>query len=157
VANVLYTRFINGVMDGTYDLNSAGLVVRCLLVRSTSTYVPDPDHDFVSDATGAGLVEISVASYARQTVANKTQTADDTNNRAVWDFDDVSFGSLETGQTVLAYMLYVQTGGSDASPSDDVLIAYIDTVTAGLPAALGGGAFNIVISSNGFLWGRQAA
>jgi heptaprenylglyceryl phosphate synthase len=127
--------------------------VRCLLVRDTSTYTPDKDHEFADDLTS--LVEISVASYARQTVAAKAANHDTANDRVELDFDDIAFGSLESGQTVEALIFYVQTGGNDSSPEDDPLIAYIDTAS-GLPATLGGGAFNVTINAEGFMQLAQA-
>jgi hypothetical protein len=148
MANIIYTKFLEQTWNGGADLDAAGLVVRCLLERSTSTYSPNKDHDFVGDLSG--LVEITVASYARQTVANKAVVIDDANDRVEWDFDNIAFGNLESGQTVDALIFYIQTGGSDATPADDPLVCYIDTAT-GLPAVLGGGAFNVTINSEGFI------
>ena len=122
--------------------------MRCLLERSTSTYSPNKDHDFVGDLTN--LVEISVASYTRQTVTAKAVNIDDANDRVELDFGDIAFGNLEAGQTVSALIFYRQTGGSDATPADDDLIARVDTAT-GLPAVLGGGAFNVTIDAEGFI------
>lgn len=102
----------------------------------------------MSDLTS--LVEITVASYARQTVASKAVNIDDANDRVEWDFADISFGNLETGQIVLALIFYIQTGGNDSSASDDPLVCRIDTAT-GLPATLGGGAFNVTIDTEGFI------
>lgn len=153
MANVVYTKFLEGLANGTIDFDAAGTVVRCMLERSTSTYTPNKDHDYVSDLSG--FVECSVASYARQTVASKAVNIDDANDRVELDFADIAFGNLETGQTVDALVFYVQTGGDDSSASDDVLIAYIDTAT-GLPATLGGGAFNVTINAEGFLQLAQA-
>jgi hypothetical protein len=141
LANILYTKFFERALTGNLDFDAAGTVVRALLERSTSTYTPNKDHDFVGDLTG--LVEVSVASYARQTVANKAVNIE-------LDFDNIAFGSLESGQTADALIFYQQTGGSDATPNDDDLIAYVDTAT-GLPAVLGGGAFNVTIDSEGFI------
>jgi hypothetical protein len=148
LANILYTKFFERALTGNLDFDAAGTVVRALLERSTSTYTPNKDHDFVGDLTG--LVEVSVASYARQTVANKAVNIDDANDRVELDFDNIAFGSLESGQTADALIFYQQTGGSDATPNDDDLIAYVDTAT-GLPAVLGGGAFNVTIDSDGFI------
>lgn len=148
MANTVYTKFLEQLANGGVDFDSAGTVVRCLLERSTSSYTVDKDHDFVSDLTG--LVEISVASYARQTVASKAVTINDTSNRVELTFDNVDFGNLESGQTVRALIFYVQTGGNDSSASNDPLIAYIDTAT-GLPATLGGGDFLVTIDAAGFI------
>lgn len=148
MANILYTKFFERLATANLDFDAAGTVVRCMLERSTSTYTPNKDHDFVSDLTG--FVEISVASYARQTVATKAVNIDDANDRVELDFDDISFGNLESGQTVDALIFYMQTGGSDATPADDTLIAYVDTAT-NLPAALGGGAVTVTIDAEGFV------
>lgn len=153
MANILYSKFFRELATANLDFDNAASVVRCLLVRSTSTYAPNKDHDFVSDLTN--LVEITVASYARQTVANKAVNIDDANDRLELDFDDIAFGALESGQTVLALIFYQQLGGDDTTPADDPLIAYIDTAT-GLPAVLGGGAFNVTVNAEGFVQMSQA-
>lgn len=148
MANIIYTKFFEQMANGGLDFDAAGTVVRAALERSTSTYSPNKDHDFVGDMTG--LVEISVASYARQTLGSKAVNIDDANDRVELDFADIAFGNLETGQIARALFVYRQTGGSDATPADDDLIAYVDTAT-GLPATLGGGAFNVTIDSEGFI------
>lgn len=105
---------------------SGATTVRCMLERSTSSYTPNRDHDFVSDVTGAGFTEISVASYARQTVTSRTETVDDTNDRIGWGMATASFGSLESGQSVKGLMFYEQIGGDDSTPGDDRLILRLD-------------------------------
>ena len=144
--NIVFTRFFERAFSG--NLNWASAVVRCLLERSTSTLSPNKDLDYVSDLTG--LVEISVASYARQTLANKSIVIDDANDRIELDCDDLAFGNLETGQTARALIFYIQTGGNDSTPADDALVLYIDTAT-GLPATLGGGAFSVQINAEGLI------
>lgn len=146
MANLLFTKFFERLASG--NLNWASAVIRMLLERSTSTYTPNKDHDFVGDL--ASLVEISVASYARQTLGSCAVNVDDANDRVELDCADVSFGALESGQTVLALIIYVQIGGSDATPNDDPLIARIDTAT-NLPAALGGGTFGVTINAEGLI------
>lgn len=153
MANIIYTKFFERTLTANADLDAAGTVVRCLLERSTSTYSPNKDHDFVGDLSS--LVEITVASYGRQTVATKAVNIDDANDRVEFDFDNISFGALETGQTALALIFYVQTGGDDATPNDDPLICRIDTAT-GLPATLGGGTFSVTIDAEGFIQFAQA-
>lgn len=152
MANLIYQRFLHAKATGAIDFDAAGTVVRALLERSTSTYVPNKDHDFVGDL--AGLIEITVAGYARQTLANKAVNLDDANDRVEYDFDDPSFGNLPSGQTVLAIILYVQTGGDDSTPNDDILWCRIDTAT-GLPAVLGGGPFTVAINAEGLMQEAQ--
>jgi hypothetical protein len=101
-------------------------VIRMLLERSTSSYSPNPDHDFLDDFTGGSGVEISVASYARQTLGTKVRTVDNTNNWIKYSSANVSFGSLEVGQTVKAIILCKQVGGDDATPADDPILLYDD-------------------------------
>lgn len=146
MANFVYTKFFERIASG--NLNWASVVLRILLERSTSTYSPNKDHDFVSDLSG--LVECSVSSYARQTLASAAVNVDDANDRVELDFADVDFGALESGQTVKGIIVYVQTGGNDSSANDDPLVAYIDTAT-GLPATLGGGDFTVTVDAEGFI------
>lgn len=153
MANIVYNAFLQKLADGTIDFDSGSTVVRCMLERSTSTYSPNKDHEFVGDLSS--FVECSVASYARQTVGSKAVNKDDTNDRAELDFADVSFGALESGQTVDALVFYVQTGGDDSTPNNDHLICYIDTAT-GLPAVLGGGTFSITVNAEGLIQLAQA-
>lgn len=150
MANIIYTKFFEQISTAALDWDNAAEVVRCLLERDTSTYTENKDHDFLDSFTGGGGVEITVASYARQTVTTKAVTIDDANDRVELDFDNIAFGNLETGQTVESLIFYEQTGGSDATPADDPLIARVDTAT-GLPATLGGGAFNVTIDTEGFI------
>jgi hypothetical protein len=112
--------------NGLHKVNWASDVIRVLLERSTSAYAPDRDHDFLDAFTGGGGVEISVASYARQTLANAAKNVDDTKNQIEYDADNLAFGTLEAGQIVKAMIVYRQTGGSDATPADDELILYDD-------------------------------
>ncbi len=92
---------------------------RILLLKSGYTF--DPDHDFVADLTPASF-EITASGYARQALSGETKTTDDTNNRIVFDASDVSY-SMSAGETVVAAVIYSETGGADASRQ---LIAYID-------------------------------
>lgn len=115
--NKLPTLLGNGNLD--WD-DSSGVTVKMLLGRSTSTYTFDPDHANISALTG--LVEISVASYARQAVTSRTVTQDDTNNNAKYDCGNVGFGALESGQTVDFAVIYQEiTTDADSPP-----LFYID-------------------------------
>ena len=148
MANIVYTKFLAEMAANDLDWETS--TIRFMLERDTSAYAPDKYHDFLDSFTGGGGVEISVVSYGRQTMANGAINIDDANDRIELDCDNVAFGNLETGQTVQAIIVYQQTGGDDLSPADDVLICYIDTAT-GLPAVLGGGAFNITIDDEGLI------
>ena len=144
MANIIYTNFFGEIAKGLLDFTATDN--RCLLERNTSSYTPNKDHDFLDSFSGGGGVEISVASYARQPLASEAVNIDDANDRVELDFDNLAFGNLETGQTVKALIFYIHTGVDSTSR----LIAYVDTAT-GLPATLGGGAFNVTIDAEGFI------
>lgn len=119
MSRILYT-------NGLHGLDWANDTIRVLLERSTSTYAPDRDHDFLDAFTGGNGVEISVASYARQSLAGKAKNVDDAKNQIEYDANDVAFGNLESGQTVKAILVYKQVGGDDTTPANDPLILYDD-------------------------------
>lgn len=119
----VYSAFAK-LLAGAGDFSSD--VIRVLLERSTSSYSPNIDHPFLDSFTGGGGVEISVASYARQTLGTKTITQDDSNDRVELGCATIAFGNLESGQTVKALIGYRQTGGNDSSPNNDEMIFYYD-------------------------------
>ncbi|MEW4451284.1 hypothetical protein AB1L30_01235 [Bremerella sp. JC817] len=98
-------------------------VVRVLLESHTSTYVPSRSHQFVSDFLSNGGVELSgPASYARQTLTGKTAAADTGKHQFELDAADVAFGTLEIStQRIKAAIYYLEIGGDDSTPADDVL------------------------------------
>lgn len=113
-------------------------VIRILLERSTSTYVPDIDHDHLDSFTGGGGVEITVATYGRQTIGTPAKAWDAAKDQLEYDCADVAFGSLESGQTVKAAIVYRRVGADDSTPADDDLLLYDDgkiNVTAAATAA----------------------
>lgn len=116
---ILYT-------SGLHQIDWSTAVLRLMLERDTSTYVPNRDHDFVSNLFGNGFVEISVTSYARQTLTSAAKSVNDLLDQVEYDADDVAFGNLEVGQFVKAQVLYAEVGGDDSTPADDILIAYDD-------------------------------
>ena len=156
MSNVVYTNGQYNVQKNDLDWETA--VICVLLERSTSTYVPDQDHDFLDAFTTGGGVEISVASYARRTLTSPSINKNDSLNQVELDCSNIAFGSLEAGQTAKALILYVQIGGDDSTPEDDILLAYIDTDGNGiLPVALAGGAFNITVNGQGLMKIAQKA
>lgn len=131
--NGYYNRF--GYRKMRADVNLTSATIRALLLRSTGTYVFDPDHDFVADIFSNGGVEITVATYVRKTMTGQAVNLDDTNNRAIWDFDDIAFGNLEVGQTVSGVAWYEFITNDAASP----LIRFVDgkiRLVAAAPVAI---------------------
>jgi hypothetical protein len=86
---------------------------RALLLTGSVTI--DPDHATVA-AVIAANTEASDASYARQALGSKTNTQDDTNDRANLDAATIDFGSL-TNETPTAMLIFRQvTNDADSIP-----------------------------------------
>ncbi len=132
MANALYPTFKELLLNpGTLGTTSGTAVdladdtIKVALV-DTGTYTYSTAHDFYNDVSTAVI-------GTPQTLASKTVTA------GVFDAADVTFTSV-TGSSVEALVIYKDTGTASTSP----LIAYIDTVSSGLPVTPNGG--NITIT-----------
>jgi hypothetical protein len=117
MANLMYNagkmNSLNGTID--YDTNT----IKCALV--TSAYTPDRDaHDYFNDITN----EIVSAGYtAGGATLTVTVTQDNTNDRGVFDANDVTWVGITAAPR--GAVIYKSTGTAATSP----LIAYIDFVT----------------------------
>jgi len=155
MSNLIYNTGLGEIQDSDLDWETA--VVCMLLERSISSYTPDKDHDYLDSFTGGGGVEISVASYARRTLTNCSVVVNKADDQIEFHCSNIAFGSLEAGQVVKSMMVYLQVGGDDSTPEDDVLLFYIDTdFNTMLPISLGGGAFNITVNGQGLVKFAQA-
>lgn len=101
---------------------AAGLDFRVLLLRNDVAYSYDPDHNFVADVLTGGVLELSVAGYARQVLANVAAAEDDTGDLSSLAADAVAFGSLATGQTIDKAIVFVQV----TNDADSYLIGHYD-------------------------------
>ena len=150
MASIIYNRAKKEIMDGTIDLLAD--TIKAMLV--TSSYVADPDNDFV-DAGGANDPvdhELSGTGYAagwagagRKTLASKTATEDDANNRAEFLAANLAWTAINAG-TAAAVIIF-KNGTSDDTTSK--LIAYIDS--GGFPIVTNGGDLNITWNAEGIL------
>lgn len=97
------------IVPGTTDL-------RMGLLKTMAGTTNVPDINFVADMEAhADFAELTGASgYARVALTSETATEDDTNDWALLDCDDVAFGALGTGDTIVGYFIYIHTG-SDAT------------------------------------------
>lgn len=137
MADVIYNSFKKKIMDGSIDLDTD--IINVALV--TSTYTPDQDvHDFFDDITN----EVSGTGYTAggASLANKTVTADNTDNEGVFDADDVSWTTATI--TARAAIVYKSTGTASTSP----LICYIDFGADKVSTA---GTFTIAWNAEGIL------
>lgn len=117
---------------GKYIIADSSLVwtsdtIQALLVDSS--YVYDPDDNFVSDISG----ELTDGSYARQTLGSKSVTEDDTNDRAAMLAAPVDYGALDNETP--AGMVFFKSVTNDA---DSPLIAFFD---GGFGAAANGAGY----------------
>lgn len=111
MANALYDKGREGILDGTIDMTGD---VRAMLVASAYT-LDIANHDFVADI-GANDNGRSAA------LTGKTYTA------GVFDANDTSL--VATAAVASEAIVLFQHSGNDATAR---LIAYIDTPTSGLP------------------------
>jgi hypothetical protein len=120
MANAVFNKGLEEIAKALTDLDGSDL--RVLLVKSTYTF--NKDHLTVDDgsANDPASHELTVGGYARQALANKTVTRDDTNDFAYLDADDVPFGALATGETIGGVVLFRHTGTDTTAP----LIAFYD-------------------------------
>jgi len=124
MANVVYTEFLNSLLDLNPSIDFDTDTLKVAMV--TSAYTPSAAHQFFSSV--AGVVGTP------QTLTSPSVTA------GVFDAADATFTAVAAGSTVVGLVLYKDTGVAGTSP----LIAFIDSVASGLPVATNGG--NIVIA-----------
>lgn len=137
MADVIYNSFKKKIMDGSIDLDTDTIKVALV----TSSYTPDQDvHDFFDDITN----EVSGTGYTAggASLANKAVTQDNTNNKGVFDADDVTWSTSTI--TARGAVLYKSTGTASTS----ALICYIDFTS---DKSSSGGNFTIQWNASGIL------
>lgn len=113
----MYNSGMKKLIDGSIDLDSDTIKAMFL----TSAYTPNFDsHDFVDDVSGN---ESSGTGYSAggPTLANKTVTQDNTNDRAVFDADDIALPT-----TTIANCRYLALYKDTGNPATSPLIALVD-------------------------------
>jgi hypothetical protein len=126
MANAVYNSFKRDIANGGIDLDTDTIKVALV----TSSYTPDIDaHDNYDDLTNE-VANGGGYTTGGETLANKTVTADTTNDRGVFDADPVVWSAATI--TARAAVVYKSTG----TPGTSKLICYVDfgsnqTSTAG--------------------------
>lgn len=105
--------------DGNDWAAGADAAYKVMLV--TSSYVPNPDHDH-PNASGLAANEIAGGTYARQNVANRTKTKNDTTNAYEHAADNVLFEGL-TGPATPKYAIVLRVVNDD---TDHQLVCCVD-------------------------------
>lgn len=119
MANVIYNSAKRDLMNGSINLSAD--TIKVMLV--TSAYAPNIDthtkrSDITNEVTGTGYTA------GGATLANKAVTADNTNDRGVFDADDVVWANATI--TARGAVYYKSRGGA---PTADELILFQDFVT----------------------------
>ncbi len=134
--------------NGKYQLAKQALnwesgVIRVMLVGTGYTF--NADHNTVSQTTN----EVMGGGYARKTLTGCSITKDDAGDRIVFDAADVSYANLDPDVgTIAAAIVYLQVGGDDNTPADDILIAYLDYADL----VCNGSPVDLVWSANGLFY-----
>lgn len=127
----IFNDALTSIVKGEIDYLNDTIVV--LL----TTAAPDIDADtYISDLSG----EITGGGYVRKTLASKTVTTDDTNNRTVADAADVQWTALTNS---FRYIVVAQSTGNDATSR---AITAIDT---GSVQAIDNGVYDITWPASG--------
>jgi len=106
-----YLLATGGIVPGTTDL-------RMGLLGTFAGTTNVPDINFISDMEShADFAELTGASgYARVALTTEAASEVDASDWALIDCDDVAFGALGTGGTIVGYFIFIHTG-SDATAS----------------------------------------
>jgi hypothetical protein len=147
IPNATLAAFPAGSIDAETD------TLRVLLLDDSTSYSFDRDADDTVQDVLAAASELSGTGYARQTLQNVTVTADDSNDEAVVDADDVTFTALDQDNgTIQAAVVYQQVGADDSTPGDDrVLAVFDDADVADLPLPTNGSDVKLELATDGLL------
>lgn len=114
MASTLYNKLYQLALTGAIDLEND--TINVLLVDDT--YTADKTHDFVSDVVAD---ELSGTGYTRKTLAGKSVTLDNGNNRVTFDATDPVWTGLDAG-VIGGAVIFKQVTNDADSP----LICFLD-------------------------------
>lgn len=122
MASKIYNNVLKWLMDGTVDLDTDDIRARLVMTNTTC----DTEIDAISNIDDFTTVDKADATgYSDIDMSSLAVAADDANDRAEFDADDLSFTGL-SGDATRDYqgvLLYKYVDGTDAN---DVPIAFID-------------------------------
>lgn len=128
MASAIYPKAKEQMLQGGINLSSA--TVRAVLI-DTGTYTYNSAHNAYDDLSG-------VVGTESDAFGSKTFTD------GVFDAANITFSSV-TGNTAEALVIFLDTG----TPSTDLLIAYIDSASSGLPVTPNGGDITVTWNASG--------
>jgi hypothetical protein len=133
MANAIYPKFLEQILQGGVNLSSAN--IKAVLV-DLADYTYSSGHEFLTSVPGAARVATS-ANLGTKTFTNGT-----------FDTADTTFTAV-TGDQSEAVILYVDTGTEATSR----LIVLRDTGVTGLPVTPNGGDITVAVPSGWFTLG----
>ena len=129
MANAIYPKYKEALINGSANTSLAGTVKVALV--DTGTYTYSAAHEFLTSLTG-------VVGTAQTIGATKTYT------NGVFDGGDVTFTAV-SGATAEALVIYIDTGTAGTSR----LVAFLDTGVTGLPVTPNGGDITVTWNASG--------
>lgn len=133
MANFAYNEGVSQLLSGSINWSSD--TIKCRLIASTAT----PNKDDTSLASGYTAIGTD------QTLASKSRTKDNTNDRVVYDAADPTFTAVASGSTIGWAIVYKDDGGNG------VPIAALDVVNT----ATTGGNATITFDTAGIFYFQQ--
>ncbi len=153
MANIIFNKFLETTANRTYSWDT-GTTIRAMLIRQVPGTI-NRTRTTVAQLISDGFVEITASGYSRQTVTNKQVYLNNTTHEAEYRGDNLNFGNIAVGQTVVGVLFFVRVGASDDA-NNDIPVAYIDeTSDNSLPMPTGNGAFVVNAPSNGYFRLKQ--
>lgn len=129
MANAIYPKYKEALINGSANTSLAGTVKVALV--DTGTYTYSTAHEFLTSLTG-------VVGTAQTIGATKTYT------NGVFDGADVTFPAV-SGATAEALVIYIDTGTAGTSR----LVAFLDTGVTNLPVTPNGGDIAVTWNASG--------
>jgi hypothetical protein len=160
MANTVYNRFKKfAVSSSSGQLKHINLLTDTIKVALVSSaYSVNPDHNTFAFGTttdpesyelnGTGYDNGIGASTGRKTLASKTMTQDDTNNRAVFDAANITWTAINAGTAGSAILIREGGAGTTTSDTGTTLICFIDS---GFPVVTNGGDLTVQWSTAGII------
>jgi len=132
MANALYPKFKQSLLDKLHDLNTDDIRV---ILADLADYTYSAAHDFVDDVTAPARVATLGAAVGSPTITD-----------GVFDHADYAF-TLVTGDQSEALIYY--NHGQAGADTGRGLICFFDTGVTGFPVTPGGGNINVTVHASG--------
>ncbi len=126
MADIIYNVAKTKIFSGDMDLNdSTAGKFRVALLEATGDQNKD-DTTVAAVLARDGTAELTSTGYERKSLANVAVSQNDTNDRAEWDADDVTFTAVsqKTSEKIVGYLVFMFNTDDDHS----IPILLVDSV-----------------------------